>query len=1348
MCYRIVRTLSVAFIILGGLNGEILYELGSLKEFIGGISPGTQYENYISHISEGIASEGYNDYGPSWLDVQTNGFGNYREIEDDSETLSYWEEILTELNRGNIETTDQLLSDSLSTFYYDLVQFEDTEYNRSLYIVREQLDSSYVDLNLPMTPEDDVVGSFRNGWGIFIINPSAQRQNVVIEVPHPCDDFIAPYFATNLFLDIDAYALAIAGAGREVKWTESGNYSNNKSLSDPSRNTNTPFHIFHTVLSDSLLQVPPHSPLVLHLHSFDDNESHEGFKSIVLSAGWDAGYANKPVRDVTDSNLDFVNFTVEYPTPENAFGVHSAEHVTDYYQVHYNGTFLYHGETQNYPVPHTYELLGPNTGVQMNYLRQFTHPGSVYEPWVQVELFEKPTLFTDIEMPNEELYPVGYPTSLQNYQILMDYFQPFEDAVDAYLTNWESVPDTTSPPIIEDFQATYDGYHYEELIWAPVDDTNFKTYRVFFDTDSVTDMSPFWDVNNDTDLQDMRTAHTLITGLDENLDYHFRIKAIDYFNNEGPFSITITDTIPGHTSHVIIENFDDGNVNLQSYPGEDENPTSWTLSSTTTYLNSNYALYLWGNTWKTEDIAPYPVSEGTVWQISSRSQSSGEIHGFGVRDSINQLVYSFNGSEMLDIEEWVTVYQGYFPNYRWNIFQLPIADDWFARFDYYPTLTSIVFINDRDDDPASSVYFDEIIDITPVLDILPEVSFTYSTGAMTRKRSGERNVDVSFTSFVNDPDSDHHDYYWQFGDGESSTDTHPIHTYVVEDDHPYSVLLQVSDSEGNWGQFSQQITIDPGETSFPLTLNFVGDIMLARRYEEDGGIIETDGVNSIFDPTLSILGEAADITVANLECPFTVYGTAHPTKSIVFKSHPDNLDGLQFAGIDIVTLANNHSEDYGLTGMNYTKYYLGERGILFSGAGEDAYEANLPLFYNEKGVNIAFLASSDRTGQYNNFQPYLNSGYNKSGFAYMTPYYILQQIENVQETADLIVMEFHGGSEYSISPGSDYDSMIQEQASDPHNSDSPRESEGIWDIADISDEEENYSPYLDVPHVWDRELRQFAVDSGADLVIVHHPHIIQGLEVYNGKVIAHSLGNYIFELNYPETFPTMILNASVDETGFYEFTITPVYIDDYIPVPVTGEMGLHLLDYIAFKSRELDSYIFVDRITGTAKVILDTLSTAVTPVINRLPVPVSLSGNSWISDPLLIHQTGNISSIESFPESTSSEFRLGKDLLWFGNMEDEGCTEWNDNSPDEWFEEGISHRGIRSISHHRTPNSGDNIVTNLEDRIKINSGLPHTLAGWIKTENGNDVTIEIRFYASRSSSTILGSGSVHPGIMG
>ena len=164
--------------------------------------------------------------------------------------------------------------------------------------------------------------------------------------------------------------------------------------------------------------------------------------------------------------------------------------------------------------------------------------------------------------------------------------------------------------------------------------------------------------------------------------------------------------------------------------------------------------------------------------------------------------------------------------------------------------------------------------------------------------------------------------------------------------------------------------------------------------------------------------------MANLECPLTIDGTPHPTKSVVFKADPSSIQGLIYAGIDIVSLANNHTIDYGLEGLINTQNILDEYNILYSGAGSNSYEAYKPLIFNSHGLNIAFLASCDRTGQYNNAQPYLNAGYNKPGFAYMTPYYLLQQIEAVNDIADFIIVEMHAGSEYSTSPGQDYDNII------------------------------------------------------------------------------------------------------------------------------------------------------------------------------------------------------------------------------------------------------------------------------------------------------------------------------------
>jgi hypothetical protein len=160
-----------------------------------------------------------------------------------------------------------------------------------------------------------------------------------------------------------------------------------------------------------------------------------------------------------------------------------------------------------------------------------------------------------------------------------------------------------------------------------------------------------------------------------------------------------------------------------------------------------------------------------------------------------------------------------------------------------------------------------------------------------RNSDDKRSVDVQFFCEVTDPDSDEHNFLWLFGDDSTSTQQHPTHSFIAEDDHLYTIYVQATDDTGRLGFSTCSISVDTGPSTFPLRLNFVGDIMLARGYEGGGGIIPTLGVEAIFEPTLSILGDNADITVANLECPLTNHNVHHPTKTIYFKGAPENAAG-------------------------------------------------------------------------------------------------------------------------------------------------------------------------------------------------------------------------------------------------------------------------------------------------------------------------------------------------------------------------------------------------------------------------------------------------------------------------
>ncbi|MEO0080465.1 MAG: CapA family protein, partial [candidate division WOR-3 bacterium] len=693
----------------------------------------------------------------------------------------------------------------------------------------------------------------------------------------------------------------------------------------------------------------------------------------------------------------------------------------------------------------------------------------------------------------------------------------------------------------------------------------------------------------------------------------------------------------------------------------------------------------------------------------------GEAQGFGLIAGTDTLLYAFAGSERLEPERWVTVYQGAFPLRTWNSYQLPVGADFLARFGHLNPVTHLVFINDRDTDPRASIYFDDILNITEDLPVAPEVEVWYTIGPAYKNRDGTWNVTVHFYSRVIDPDSPTHDYYWAFGDDSTSTDSCPVHTYIVRDDHDYTVLLRVRDSTGLWGHAACRVRVDPGPTTFPVRMNFVGDIMLARRYELPGGIIDTLGPEGIFDPTLPWLGAAADITVANLESPLTAQGTRHPTKPIVFRGRPSNVRGIAHAGIDVVSLANNHIIDYGLEGMRETQESLAARQIGHSGAGANSYEAYLPLFWQKNGLNLAFLAYSDRTGQDDNYQPHLNSGYNKPGFANLDTFHLFRQLKEVDSIADLTVVEFHTGEEYAPAPE--------------------------------DGDDEFYSRFALVPDSGTIRLRHRAIDQGADLVVGHHPHVLQGFEVYKGRLIAHSLGNFCFDQEFPETYPSVILNGAVDETGFYEFSITPVYIDDYIPRRANGELGCHILDYLARRSRELNTYLLTDRESVAARIVLDT--GALLPTVYHLGDEVLLHEENgwWVSDLLPLPRNGSISRVVAATPSRNWQFRLGRDVIWFGNFEDEGATMWLLNQPDEFYDT-LSHRGRRSLCQLR-PAGSDSIVTNLEERLPCYSdSSSYTLYSWLKTANAESATVTVRFYATRTGSVPIGTARLRNSVSG
>ncbi len=260
-----------------------------------------------------------------------------------------------------------------------------------------------------------------------------------------------------------------------------------------------------------------------------------------------------------------------------------------------------------------------------------------------------------------------------------------------------------------------------------------------------------------------------------------------------------------------------------------------------------------------------------------------------------------------------------------------------------------------------------------------------------------------------------------------------------------------------------------------VLLAAVGDVMLARTVEEYAARY---GVDYPFAPVAPALKQA-DIAVANLECSITLGGDPWP-KTYVFRAHPSMAVGLARSGLNALSLANNHILDFGFAGLTETRRHLETRGLAVVGAGADRAEAERPLVYNVRGTRVAMIA-------WVSYAPAdFAAGDARPGVAYLDDLdRMARQIEAAKEQADAVVGRLHGGREYEPLP------TAQQQMA-----------------------------------------ARRAVDAGADLVLGHHPHVLQPTEMYGGKLIVYSLGNFVFDIdNYDSARDGAILWAWVGKGG-------------------------------------------------------------------------------------------------------------------------------------------------------------------------------------------------------------------------
>jgi len=275
------------------------------------------------------------------------------------------------------------------------------------------------------------------------------------------------------------------------------------------------------------------------------------------------------------------------------------------------------------------------------------------------------------------------------------------------------------------------------------------------------------------------------------------------------------------------------------------------------------------------------------------------------------------------------------------------------------------------------------------------------------------------------------------------------------------------------GEPAQEVTPVPtpsGTEDRPLTLAFVGDIMMAGSAANK---LKTQGADSFFTRTADLLTEA-DIAVGNLEGPLGLTGKVWIKKQYSFLVDPSAAGGLARAGFDVMTLANNHTMDYGPDALRTTLQALQEEGLAHAGAGMNLTQARGPAWIERNGWKVAFFSYSKT------YPTEFWAGDTRPGCAPADGHMIREDIQAARSRgADLVFILCHWGQEKKTKL-------------------------------------RGYQP----------DLAELAIEAGADGVIGHHPHIWQSLDVHRGKPVAYSVGNFAFGS----------LSASTTESGILFLT--------------------------------------------------------------------------------------------------------------------------------------------------------------------------------------------------------------------
>ena len=312
-----------------------------------------------------------------------------------------------------------------------------------------------------------------------------------------------------------------------------------------------------------------------------------------------------------------------------------------------------------------------------------------------------------------------------------------------------------------------------------------------------------------------------------------------------------------------------------------------------------------------------------------------------------------------------------------------------------------------------------------------------------------------------------------------------------------NILSFIDLKEIKYGEFSIAQKEPNNEKTNKDTIYFVGDVMLARHVEY---LLNTHGVDYIFE-NISIPNIENSYLVGNFESSISPKHKKTPNFNFQFSTNPKYINTLSKFGFTHLSLANNHSFDYGKEGYSYALHILKENNINTFGHPTQLSTSSIE-FFELKKHKIAIVGIHDL-------------------FIEPTTDNLTQIFTLAGESSDFQIAYIHWGTEYSLKQSNTQ-----------------------------------------------REYAKKLIDAGADLVIGHHPHVVQGVEEIDKSLVFYSLGNFVFDQYFSEDVREGLMLALKETDNGLTVELLPISSKANLAQPMflTGIDEINFLNLLAIRS--------------------------------------------------------------------------------------------------------------------------------------------------------------------------------------